>query len=288
MIRPLALAGLLTLCACAREAPPPPPPSPAPVPSAPAAAPPQTSTAPAPATTAQSETEQARGSQESGDGGAEHPERADASLEKIAALPATAQLPDGKWKPGVNYEPVVPAQPTNVAPGKVEVLEVFWLACPHCYTLEPYLTAWQKTKPSYIEFVRVPVMWDDPVRKAHARFYYTLEALGRDDLVGKAMEVTQKQHNLLASQSSDDDSFRIEQRFATEHGVSADDFAKAYNSFTVNTNLQRAEELTQRYHIDKVPVVAVNGKYTADVTMAGGEDKLISLINDLAATEHRH
>jgi hypothetical protein len=57
------------------------------------------------------------------------------SLEKIADLPAQHQLPDGKWKPGVNYDPVVPSQPTSVAAGKVEVLEVFWYACPHCYAL---------------------------------------------------------------------------------------------------------------------------------------------------------
>ena len=33
------------------------------------------------------------------------------SLEKIADLPAQHQLPDGKWKPGVNYDPVVPRSP---------------------------------------------------------------------------------------------------------------------------------------------------------------------------------
>ena len=41
----------------------------------------------------------------------------------------------------MNYTVLVPAQPTSVAPGKVEVTEVFWLACPHCYALEPFLKA---------------------------------------------------------------------------------------------------------------------------------------------------
>ena len=88
--------------------------------------------------------------------------------------------------------------------------------------------------------------------------------------------------------NSEDETFKLQQEFAASNGVSADDFAKAYNSFTVNSNLQRAEQLTQRYHVEGVPFVVVNGKYTTDVAKAGGEAKLIELINDLAAAEHRH
>jgi tRNA pseudouridine(54/55) synthase len=69
-----------------------------------------------------SETAQATASQESGDAGGDPQPKSDASLERIAALPPSAQLPAGKWQPGVNYDPVVPAQPTSVSSGKVEVL----------------------------------------------------------------------------------------------------------------------------------------------------------------------
>ncbi|HEY0766436.1 MAG TPA: thiol:disulfide interchange protein DsbA/DsbL [Steroidobacteraceae bacterium] len=287
MIRSFALAVVLALCACARQ-------EPTSAPAAPAGASantqpatsPQTGAAAAPATSAQSETQQATASQESVDTEGERPARSDTSLEQIAKLPAGAQLPDGKWKPGVNYEPLVPAQPTSVAPGKVEVMEVLWLACPHCYALEPFIKNWLKTKPAYVEFVRVPVIWQ-PVHRAHARLYYTLDALGRQDLIAKAFETIQQQHIPLAG-NSEDESFRVQQKFATQNGVSADDFAKAYNSFTVNSNLQRAEQLTQRYRVEGVPFVIVNGKYTTDVTKAGGEAKLIDLINDLVAAEHRH
>jgi thiol:disulfide interchange protein DsbA len=134
--------------------------------------------------------------------------------------------------------------------------------------------------------VRVPVMWG-PVHRANARLYYTFEALGRDDLVTKAMDTISTQHTPLAG-NSEEESLRVEQNFATRNGVSADDFAKAYNSFTVNSNLQRAEQLTQRYHVEGVPLVVVNGKYTTDLSKAGGEGKLMELVNDLASAEHRH
>jgi thiol:disulfide interchange protein DsbA len=303
MLRALPLAALLALLACSRQGATPPPATPpaAPAASTQPATPSETAPAPAPATSARNETQQATASQESVESGAERPARSDASLEQMAALPAAAQLPDGKWKPGVHYDPLVPAQPTSVAPGKVEVVEVLWLGCPHCYALEPYIKSWLKTKPSYVEFVRVHVMWQ-PIHRAHARLFYTLDALGRQDLIAKAFDtihdLAERKLPMLAG-NSEEQTFKAQQAFATQNGVSADDFAKAYNSFTVSSNLQRAEQLTQRYHVEGVPFFVVNGKYTFDVAKAGhdcpqtgppacGEKKLIELINDLAAAEHRH
>jgi len=288
MIRRFALAALLIVTACARETP-----APAPaahVPARPEAAPQSAAPAAASTPSAQSETEQAKASQESTDGDSERQDRSDASLEKIAGAGAAGQLPAGKWQPGVNYDPVVPAQPTSVAPGTVEVMEVFWLACPHCYALEPYVRSWLKTKPGYVQFVRVPVMWQ-PVHQAHARLYYTLDALGRQDLVEKAFDtihqnVENRQPPLVGN--SDEETFRLQQQFAVQHGISAADFASAYNSFLVNSNLQRAEEITQRYHVEGVPLFAVAGKYTTDVGKAGGETKVMELVSDLAAAEHSH
>jgi len=294
MIRFVApLAALVLLCACSRHASAPTAPA-ASADSAPAVSqpPPAAESAPAapPASSGRSETEQARASQESAGADSDTHERGDASLERIASAGPAAELPGGKWKAGTNYDVLVPAQPTSVSPGKVEVMEVFWLACPHCYALEPYVKSWLKSKPAYVEFVRVPVIWQ-PVHRAHARLFYTLQALGRPDLVNKAFEtIHQDVENRTAPLvgDSDDSTFRMQQQFAMQNGVSADDFAKAYNSFSVNNDLQRAEEITQRYHVEGVPFFAVNGKYTTDVAKAGGETKLMELLNDLAASEHRH
>jgi thiol:disulfide interchange protein DsbA len=291
-IHVLALAALLALSACARQEPPAAAAPPTPAAAEPqAAAPPPAATAPSnEARPAQSETEQATASQESGDGESAGQARSDASLEKIAGSAPGAGLPTGKWQAGTNYDPVVPAQPTSVAPGKVEVMEVFWLACPHCYALEPRMHSWLKTKPGYVEFVRVPVIWQ-PVHRSHARLYYTLEALGRDDLIAKTFdtihqELENRQPPLVGN--SDEETYRLQQQFAVQNGISADDFSKAYNSFSVSSNLQRAEEITTRYHVQGVPFFVVNGKYGTDVQKAGSEAKLIELINDLAASEQAH
>ncbi|HTT03497.1 MAG TPA: thiol:disulfide interchange protein DsbA/DsbL [Steroidobacteraceae bacterium] len=291
MNRPIALLALLmSVCvgACGREAP---------RPTAPAASTPAAASAAVPApTTAPSETPADTATHEAERDPDEPPGAA--SLEHLAALPPQQQLPDGRWKAGVNYDPVVPAQPTGVAQGKVEVMEVFWLGCPHCYALEPTLIAWRRSKPDYVEFVRVPVMWG-PVHRAHAHLFYTLEALGRDDLVERAFDeihayASEAQQGTGAAPThsplvgnTDQETFAAQEEFAKAHGVDAQAFTTAYNSFGVGSNLQRAQEITERYHVDGVPFIIVNGKYTTDVGKAGGETELTKLIDDLAAVEHQ-
>jgi protein dithiol oxidoreductase (disulfide-forming) len=208
-----------------------------------------------------------------------------ASLEQLAKTPAGQQLPDGKWKAGVNYDAIVPAQPTSAPPGKVEVMEVFWLGCPHCYDLEPYIQKYRMQKPSYVQFVRVPVMWG-PVHRSHAQLFYTLEALHHDDLVEKAFDTIHKDNEPLVS-TTQQESFDKQLAWAQANGIDANTFRTTYNSFGVHASLEHAQEITERYQVEGVPTVIVAGKYATDVGKAGGEPQLLQLIDDLAAFEHQ-
>jgi protein dithiol oxidoreductase (disulfide-forming) len=208
-----------------------------------------------------------------------------ASLEQLAKMPPGEQLPDSNWKAGVNYDAIVPAQPTSAPPGKVEVMEVFWLGCPHCYDLEPYIVKWRMQKPSYVDFVRVPVMWG-PVHRQHAKLFYTLEALHHDDLVEKAFDTIHRDNNPLAS-TTDSDAFNKQLVWAQANGIDPNTFRTTYNSFGVHTDLEHAQEITDRYQVEGVPIIIVDGKFSTDVGKAGGEPQLLQLINDLAAFEHQ-
>lgn len=230
-----------------------------------------------------SESQEATASQESTEDTPE--DRGDASLERLAALPADQQLPGGKWKAGTHYVPLVPAQPTSVAPGKVEVVEVFWYGCAHCNALEPFLANWAKNKPEYVEFVRVPVIWG-PAHVAHARLFYILQTLNRMDLHQKVFDTVHKEGNMLVF-TTEQVTRKAQQDFATANGISQQDFDKAWDSFAVNSGLARAKQLTERYRVEGVPLVVINGKYLTDVGRAGGPGQLVQLINDLAAHERR-
>ena len=88
--------------------------------------------------------------------------------------------------------------------------------------------------------------------------------------------------------SSDAETLKAQEDFARANGISPTDYANAYNSFSVHTNLSRAEEFWRRYEVREVPLFVINGKYTTDVAKAGNENNLFSVINYLTAAEHRH
>jgi thiol:disulfide interchange protein DsbA len=179
---------------------------------------------------------------------------------------------------GVQYKTLKPAVPTNVAPGKVEVVEVFWYACGHCYLLEPKLAAWDKKgKPAYVELVRMPAVWND-LLKLHARLFYTIEILGKPQLHDEAFREINVKRNRLDTQE------KIE-AFFTSRGVSKAEFDKAFAGFAVESKLAKAADLNRRYRIVSTPTVIVNGKYVTDAAMAGGEEQLFQAISALAARE---
>jgi protein dithiol oxidoreductase (disulfide-forming) len=206
-----------------------------------------------------------------------------------AAAAASAATPE-KWQEGVNYTRIVPAQPTDVAAGQVEVIEFFWYGCPHCYAIDPLVESWKKTKPAYVSFARVPVTWQEGHR-ATARLYYTLQSLGKLDQLHEEVfkEIHVNGDPLVAADPNDTaETVRLQVAFVKNFGISADAFKKEYDSFTVTNALQRADSLVQRYRIDGVPTFVVNGKYIADVRSAGTPERLIALVADLAAQEHKH
>lgn len=209
-------------------------------------------------------------------------------LERIAALPPEGQLPNLKWTAGTQYHVIAPAQPTNVPPGKVEVMEFFWYGCPHCFALEPAVEAWLKNKANYVEFVRVPATWDE-VHRAHARLFLTLKALGKvDELQNKVFNDIHVEHQPLFAPGDPLQTQREQLQFAKDNGISEADFTKAYNAFSVQSGLSEADDLNRRYRIDAVPSFVIAGKYETDIQSAGGESNLFQIINDLAASEKHH
>jgi len=200
-----------------------------------------------------------------------------------AAEPSAAASALAKWQAGTNYKLVPSPQPTTVAAGKVEVDEVFWYGCGHCYALDPHLESWNAEKPAYVEFVRVPVIWG-PVQRQHAKLFYTLQALRRPDLHAKVFDAIHQQ-GLALSARDEVEARALQFAFLNQQGVTEKQFDAAYDSMSVASNMLRAEDFTKKFAVGSVPIMVVNGKYITSVSEAGTEAKLLALINDLAASE---
>ena len=198
---------------------------------------------------------------------------------KLGGSPSSPPT-SSRFKDGVNYQRIVPAQPTSVSPDKVEVLEAFWYGCGSCFALDPAIDSWRtKAKPVYVEFVRLPAMWNEALR-LQARVFYTAEMLGKlDELHALLFREVNVKGNAL-------DSVEKIGAFFREHGVSTDDFQKAFSSVAVEAKLQRADLLNRRLRIQTTPSLIINGKYKTSVEMAGGEQQLFGLIAEIASHEH--
>jgi len=172
-----------------------------------------------------------------------------------------------------------PVEPAPSAVGKVEVVELFWYGCGHCYNFEPFLHDWVKRKPEHVEFIRIPAIFNSSQWRLHARAYYTAEALGIVDKIHTPMfDAIHKDKRPLNTEQ------QLAAYFA-EFGVEEKKFLDAFKSFAVDVKVNRAERLTQRYGITGVPSIVVAGKYRTDGPMAQSYQGMLDVVDHLVATE---
>ena len=191
-------------------------------------------------------------------------------------VPLTLQAAD-LFKEGEHYERIKPEVATTTD-GKVEVVEVFWYGCHHCFAFEPYINDWVKSKPDNVEFRRVPGVF---ARNwiPHARAYYTAEVLGVLDTIHTPLfEAIHEEGRSIG----DEDTLA---RFFAEHGVAEADFHEAYNSFSVDTKTRQALTASKEYGISGVPSMIVNGRYRTSARLAGTYENLLKVVDELVAKE---
>ena len=182
---------------------------------------------------------------------------------------------------GIEYKRISPAQPT-ITKNKIEVVELFWYGCPHCFALEPYLKDWLAKKPDNVVFYRVPAVFNASW-ELHARAFYSAKSLGLID-EGKTafhdafFNEIHKENKRLNNKKS-------LQAFFAKFGISEQDFNDAFDSFAVNTKVNRAATLSKRYQADGVPTLVINGKYRTDGPMAGGRKEMLKVLDFLIKKE---
>jgi len=162
---------------------------------------------------------------------------------------------------GVEYRVLPKAQPTDSGK-KVEVTEFFWYSCPHCRVFEPDLAAWVKKQGDKIVFKRVPVMFRESMIPEQ-RLYYALEAMGKsEEFQAKVFHAIHTEGKRLDNTSAIID-------FVVKQGIDKQKFTDLYNSFGVETKVKRAAQLQQAYQVDGVPMVAIDGRFTTSLGLAG-------------------
>jgi len=168
---------------------------------------------------------------------------------------------------------------TTVA-DKVEVRELFWYYCPHCFNVEPILSNWVKKLPNNTTFIRQPAVFSDRWING-AIFYYVLEQLDEvDRLHGKLFEAIHLKKRAFVDQED-----FVE--WLVEHGVDNNVANSAFKSFSVRIKVNKSKLNTVKYHTSGVPVLVINGKYWTDASHAGGELRMFKVADYLIAKESK-
>lgn len=182
------------------------------------------------------------------------------------------------WEEGRHYQKLPTAVGTQSG-DVIEVAEVFWYGCPHCYSLKPLIESWADDLPEHAKLVYVPAALNKSWAE-HAKAYHVAEALGVLDKTHDAMfEKLSGNPRALSDQESLAD-------FFAEQGVDREKFNKTYNSFGVNAKMDRGLSIVRGARITGVPALIVNGKYTITAGTAGSHENMLKVADYLIEQEH--
>jgi thiol:disulfide interchange protein DsbA len=198
------------------------------------------------------------------------------------------------WVAGKHYSVLPQAQRTNVAPGKVEVLEVFSYGCPACNQFRSTMKKLKASLPPNAQLVFLPASWNAPENwPTFQRAYLTAQSLGvaekAHDAMFEAIWTTGElgvsdptTHRLKAKLPSIEDIARLYQRVA---GVKPADFVNASKSFGVDLKMRQADGQIVAMQVSGTPTLVVNGKYRVNNENLTKDDDIIELVKFLVARE---
>ncbi len=194
-----------------------------------------------------------------------------------AQAPAPAQAaPSPGFQEGKDYISLDKRAPTDVASGKIEVVEFFWYNCPHCNAFEPQLEAWIKRTPKDLLVRRVPVAFRDEF-VPQQRLYYALEAMGKvEELHTKvfyAIHVEKQNLNTQANIGA----------WLEKQGVDKAKFDTLFSSFSVSSKAQKATQLQNAFQVDGVPSLGIAGRFYTSGSLAQSMDRALAVTDHLIA-----
>ena len=165
-------------------------------------------------------------------------------------------------------------------PSKVEVVEVFWFGCNHCYSLESYIQPWKRNLPNDVDFWKSHITWNAQA-ETHARLFYSAEALGIEEKAIPAAftAIWREGRNLLGNSEVE--------YFFKGFGIEKERYLSVSNSFGVNNAVKQANNRMRQWTVTGVPTIIVNGKYKVSGTREIGTSKLLDVVDFLIEKERR-
>jgi thiol:disulfide interchange protein DsbA len=201
-----------------------------------------------------------------------------AAAAATAAMTAPARA-QGEPTEGREFTRLQPPVPVAVA-GKIKVVEFFGYWCPHCNNFEPALDAWARKLPADVNFRRIPVAFA-AAQETLQKLYFALEGLGLlDSLHRKVFAAVHVQHLRF-----DKDADVV--GFASANGVDPNRLLDTVKSFAVATKCRQAKQQAEAFRIDGVPTLGIQGRYMTSLSLAGGAEPTLQVVDALIRKSRR-
>lgn len=172
---------------------------------------------------------------------------------------------------GKDFKKTAREIPTE-AGNKIEVIEVFWYGCPHCYAMDPVLNKWVEQLPEDVVFKRIPGL-PQPQWEPMAKAYYAMEDLG----------VLEKHHTDLFEAIHGENGFKriaLDDKVAIAwlskiSGIDKEKVKAAFYSFSMRSRLTQARNFFRSSGATGVPSLVIDGRYITSSTMAGNNENAL-------------
>ncbi|WP_017925598.1 thiol:disulfide interchange protein DsbA/DsbL [Thioalkalivibrio sp. HL-Eb18] len=179
-----------------------------------------------------------------------------------------------EYRDGQNFRTIQPPIDTGLEDGRIQVVEVFWYGCPHCYSFEPYVQEWQKGLADDVEFVYLPAPMND-VWALHARVFYTAQKLEVLD------EVHQAFYDAIHDQGRELRSESAILRFINQRGLDADEFREVMRSEEIRRKVTEAGQDVQEYGVEGVPTLVIDGEAVVSASMTRSHEEMLDVADFL-------
>ena len=178
---------------------------------------------------------------------------------------------------GQEYDKTLQVIPTDI-PSKIEVTEVFWYGCIHCYHMDPILNAWVKKLPADVAFKRVPGL-PQPAWAPMAKAFYAMEDLKLSSKLHSALfDAVNKEKTLNPT-----DEVAAIDWMTKKSGLDKAKVEASFKSFSMNNKLNQAAQLFRASGATGVPSFIINGQFITSSTMAGGNEQALQTVDYIVA-----
>ena len=159
-------------------------------------------------------------------------------------------------------------------PNKIEVTEVFWYGCIHCYHMDPLLNTWVKKLPADVVFKRIPGL-PQPAWAPMAKAFYAMDDLKLSDKLHTALFDAINKEKVLDPTNE----VAAIDWMTKKSGLDKSKVDAAFKSFSMNNKLNQAAQFFRATGATGVPSFIINGQFITSSTMAGGNEQALKTVD---------